>query len=135
MHKRRYQWEHPDEFINDNNHPLPWRRGLCNAKDKFGNTPLHYAAIVGNADVAKQLLELLDVDPRVCSNNGGSPLRFALEHRDCALAIAAKLSKLGVKAQDDGNYPEGPLSKSRTAAEMFVRALKEEYRYGVYPTE
>jgi hypothetical protein len=131
----RYQKNHHNELIDETTHPRPWRRGLCNARDKYGNTPLHYAALAGNTDVMKQYLEMPDVDPTVCNINGETPFDFSLENRDCGLAIASKLRELGVMFEDDGSSVNKPKSESRREAEVFVAAPQKGYSYGAYPLD
>ena len=135
VQKSRYEKKYPNELIEETTYPRPWRRGFCNARDKYGNTPLHYAALVGNTDVVKQYLEMPDVDPTSCNSDGETPFDFSLENRDIGLAIAANIRELGVAFEDDGSATNKPKSESRRQAEVFVAALREEYSYGAYPLE
>jgi hypothetical protein len=54
--------ERPDGIIDGTKISLIWRNSLCNAEDIFRNASLHYAALVGNAQVVKQDLKLSDFD-------------------------------------------------------------------------
>ena len=129
----RYKEAHPNEVVDDASYPLPWRKGRCNAQDKYGNTPLHYAALAGNVEVVKQYVALPDVDPTVRNNDGETPFDFSLENRDCALALRGRLQELGIEVFDSGSStPIVSKTKSRRAADKFVEALKR-YEYGIYP--
>ncbi|KAK6496717.1 hypothetical protein TWF481_001705 [Arthrobotrys musiformis] len=132
LEEDRYEKEHLGEIIDKTDHPLSWRRGLCNSKDKFGNTPLHYAALIGNVAVVEQFLKLPDIDPNVCNDDGESPYDFALESRECGLAIAKKLSQLGLEVKGNSSSLTAPHAKSRMAAAIFIRELQRKYTYGVY---
>ncbi len=130
----RYEEAHPNEVVDDTSYPLPWRKGRCNAQDKYGNSPLHYAALVGNVEVVKQYLAVPDVDPTVCNNDGETPFDFSLENRDCAIALRGRLQELGIEVSDSGSStPIVSKTKSRQAADRFVEALGKRYEYGVYP--
>ena len=135
--RSRYERAHPDEVVDDASHPLPWMKGRCNAQDKYGNTPLHYAALAGNVEVVKQYVALPDVDPTVRNNDGETPFDFSLENRDCALALRGRLQELGIQVSDTGssNMLMVSKTKSRHAADRFVEALANEYEYGVYPLD
>lgn len=135
--RNRYEKAHPNEVIDDASHPLPWMKGRCNAQDKYGNTPLHYAALAGNAEVVKQYVAVPDVDPNVRNNDGETPFDFSLENRDCALALRARLQELGIEVSDSGSssMPMVSKTKSRRAADRFVEALANKYEYGVYPLD
>ena len=133
--RNRYEEAHPNEVVDDASYPLPWRKGSCNTQDKYGNTPLHYAALAGNVEVVKQYVALPDVDPNVRNNDGETPFDFSLENRDCALVLRGRLQELGIEASDSGSsMPMVLRSKSRRAADKFVEALKR-YEYGVYPLD
>ena len=132
----RYQKAHPNEIIDDVSYPLPWMRGRCNAQDKYGNTPLHYAALAGNVEVVNQYVAMPDVDPAVRNNDGETPFDFSLENRDCALVLRDRLLELGLGVSDtSGNTPMKSKSKSRRAADKFVEALGESRDYGLYPLD
>ena len=132
----KYQKAHPNEIIDDTSCPLPWRRGRCNAQDKYGNTPLHYAALVGNVEVVNQYVAMPDVDPAVRNNDGETPFDFSLENRNCALVLRARLLELGIEVFDtSSNTPIKSISKSRRAADKFVKALGRSHEYGVYPLD
>ena len=132
----RYEEAHPNEVVDDASYPLPWRKGRCNAQDKYGNTPLHYAALAGNVEVVKQYVVLPDVDPTVRNNDGETPFDFSLENRDCALALKGRLQELGIEVSDSGSStPIVSKTKSRRAADKFVEALGKRYEYGVYPLD
>ncbi|MFP3234226.1 MAG: ankyrin repeat domain-containing protein [Sulfolobaceae archaeon] len=47
-----------------------------NAKNKYGSTPLHYAAYFGHVDVVK-ILPKRGADPRSADNDGLIPLDYA----------------------------------------------------------
>ena len=131
----RYEEAHPNEIVDDASYPLPWRQGRCNAQDKYGNTPLHYAALAGNVEVVKQYVATPDVDPTVHNNDGETPFDFSLENRDCALALKGRLQELGIEVSDSGSStPIVSKTRSRRAADKFVEAL-ESYEYGVYPLD
>ena len=135
--RNRSEEAHPNEVIDDASHPLPWMKGRCNAQDKYGNTPLHYAALAGNVEVVKQYVALPDVDPTVPNNDGETPFDFSLENRDCALALRDRLQELGIQVSDSGSRSTLMVSKmkSRHAADRFVEALANDYEYGVYPLD
>ncbi|KAI1505748.1 ankyrin repeat-containing domain protein [Biscogniauxia marginata] len=130
--KRRYQEAHPDEIIDDNAPVPPWRRQMINARDKLGNTPLHYAGLVGNLEVVRQYLELSDIDLSIVNKDGDTALDLSRANRECALAIIEKFSEMGMKVPVDENVREDLISQHRRAAQTFVDGLREEYRYGVY---
>ncbi|KAI0593029.1 ankyrin repeat-containing domain protein [Biscogniauxia sp. FL1348] len=130
--KRRYQEAHPDEILDDDALIPPWRRNMINARDKFGNTPLHYAALVGNLDVVRKYLELPDIDLHIVNKDGESALDLSLANRDCALAIAASFSKVGIEISDNSMPGDNRTRKYRGAAQRFIDGLRDEYRYGVY---
>ena len=48
-----------------------------NLKDRFGKTPLHYAAMHGRARVVGALMGRNDVDPHQEDENGNTPLPLA----------------------------------------------------------
>ena len=132
----RYQKAYPSEIIDDASCPLPWRRGGCNAQDKYGNTPLHYAALAGNVEVVNQYVAIPDVDPAVRNNDGEIPFDFCLENRNCAVVLKARLLELGYEVSDtSGNTPIKSKSRSRRAADKFVKALGQSHKYGVYPLD
>ena len=129
----RYEEAHPNEVVDDASYPLPWRKGSCNAQDKYGNTPLHYAALAGNVEVVKQYVALPDVDSNVRNNEGETPFHFSLENRDCALVLRGRLQELGIEASDSGSStPRVSETKSRQDADEFVKALGQSWGYGVY---
>ena len=132
----RYQKAHPNEIIDDASCPLPWLRGRCNAQDRYGNTPLHHAALAGNVEVVSQYVAMPDVDPAVRNNDGETPFDFSLEHRNCAIVLRARLLELGFEVSDtSGNTPRKSKSKGRRAADKFVKALGQSHKYGVYPLD
>ena len=131
----RYQKAHPNDNVDDTSYPLPWRRGRCNAQDKYGNTPLHYAALAGSVEVVKQYLAIPDVDPAVRNNDGETSFDFSLENRDCAIALRVRLLELGIEVSGSSSTPIDSKSKSRRAADRFVKALGKSCEYGVYSLE
>ncbi|KAI2630746.1 ankyrin repeat-containing domain protein [Hypoxylon sp. NC1633] len=139
--RRRYEEAHPDEVIcvDGAMAPPPWRKDAINSRDKFGNTPLHYAALAGNLEVVTQYLELADIDLSATNNDGDSALDYAVaSNRDCALAIAKRLAEAASGVPEDiGNpLPEERLpSQDREAAGRFIDGLRDKYRYGAYPLE
>jgi ankyrin repeat protein len=137
IRQRDYAGAHPTETARENFHPLPWWRGTLNARDNFGNTPLHYAAVAGNIEVIKLYLELEDVDPSIANNRGEMPLHFAVEERECALQILRKLKDLEIEVPNDEELERVRKSKSKSwmEGERFVAALRNEYMYGVYEDE
>jgi ankyrin repeat protein len=68
----------------------PRPRVSVNDCDKFGNTPLHYAALVGNLDAVNSYLQIPEIDTSIVNNDGESALDFAVDHLDCVIAIAEK---------------------------------------------
>ncbi|KAI1375024.1 ankyrin repeat-containing domain protein [Hypoxylon crocopeplum] len=137
--KKRYEEEHPYEAIyeQDATAPPPWRKNAINARDRLGNTPLHYAALAGNLDVVRQYLQLPDINLSAVNDDGESAFDYAVaSNRDCALMIGKRLAETRPRALDDHDDqpPKQHLpSQQREAAQKFVDALKEEYKYGVYP--
>jgi hypothetical protein len=137
IRQRDYADAHPTETVDENIHPLPWWRGTLNARDNFGNTPLHYAAVAGNIEVVELYLELEDVDPSIANNCGEMPLHFAVEQRECALKILRKLKDFGMEVPNDEELEHVRRSRSKSwmEGERFVAALRNEYMYGVYEDE
>jgi ankyrin repeat protein len=71
----------------------PWRKDVVNTRDKYGSTPLHYAAMLGNIDVVRQYLELDDVDLSLVNRHGQTAYKLAaVVSCSCALVIADKLA-------------------------------------------
>ena len=129
-----YEEAHPSEVGDDASYPLPWRRGRCNAQDKYGNTPLYYAALAGNVEVVKQYVALPDVDPTVRNNDGETPFDFSLENRDCALALRGRLQELGIEVFDSGSStPIVSKTKSCQAADKFVEGSRRKLRIWSLP--
>lgn len=137
VRQRDYADAHPTETVDENIHPLPWWCGALNARDNFGNTPLHYAAAAGNIEVIELYLELEDVDPSIANNCGEMPLHFAVEQRECALKILRKLKDFGMQVPNDEELERVRRSRSKSwmEGERFVAALRNEYMYGVYEDE
>ncbi|KAI8626116.1 ankyrin repeat-containing domain protein [Xylariaceae sp. FL1651] len=135
--KRRYQEAHPNEAIPDNALVPPWRNDIVNTRDKCGNTPLHYAAMLGNIDVVRQYLKLDDVDLSLVNEHGQTAYELAaIVSRACALVIADKLAQLGLEVPEVDDRVQSDLrSLWHKHAKRFVQALQEEYRYGAYPLE
>ncbi len=131
----RYQKAHPNDIVDDASYPLPWRRARCNAQDKYGNTPLHYAALAGSLEVVKQYLAIPGVDPAVRNNDGETSFDFSLENRDCAIALRGRLLELGIQVSDRCSTPIDSKPKSRRAANRFVKALGKSCENGVYSLE
>lgn len=101
--------------------------------------PLHYAALAGNVEVVNQYVAMPDVDPAVRNNDGETPFDFSLdslENCNCALVLRARLLELGFEVSDtSGNTPLMSKSKSRRAADRFVKALSQSHECGVYPLD
>ncbi|KAM3068596.1 hypothetical protein ACMFMG_011125 [Clarireedia jacksonii] len=136
-HQRKYTDAHPGEVVDESAHPLPWRRGACNASDKFGNTPLHYAALAGNVKVVEMYLELEDVDPSVANDCGETALHFAVAQRECAIRILRRLEELGKDVPNEVELERVRTRRSKgwVEGEKFVAALRDKYSYGVYDDE
>ncbi|KAM0013643.1 putative ankyrin repeat-containing domain-containing protein [Helianthus debilis subsp. tardiflorus] len=49
-------------------------------KNDYGNSPLHIAAMVGNTDATKRLVELDETQALVKNNDGNMPLQLAAWH-------------------------------------------------------
>jgi hypothetical protein len=77
------------------------------AKDKYGATPLHYAA---SASVAKLLIER-GVDPNVVDNNGETPLHYAA--RSCRIDVMRALIEHGADINVKNNNGETPLDVAK----------------------
>ena len=135
LSRNRYQKSHPNETIDEESFPLPWRRGLCNAQDSYGNTPLHYAALAGSLDVVKRYIATPDVDPSIRNSDDETPFDFSLKNHDCAIVLRNRFLELGIEVSENGDGPVRSRSRSRRAADRFVKALGQSVRYGVYPLD
>ncbi|KAI1406727.1 ankyrin repeat-containing domain protein [Hypoxylon fuscum] len=136
--RERYQKEHPDEVISeeDATAPPPWRRDAVNARDKLGNTPLHYAALAGNLDVMRQYFQMPDIDLSAVNNDGESVFDYAAtSNRECALALANRLAETESKVPDGLALEQHLPGQLRKAAQRFVDGLQDKYRYGAYILE
>src|SRR5271165_3361898 len=89
--------------------------GGANVKDKLQTSPLHYAALYGNAASIKTLLEA-GADPNALDNRGATPLVYAaysfektklLVDHGARVQVAAKngVTPLDVAAVVHGNAP------------------------------
>ncbi len=54
-------------------------------KDKYVQTPLHYAALNGHLEVVKFLIEDMKCDPHATNNLGSVPLHLAIPHAPSVL--------------------------------------------------
>lgn len=96
-------WLHPQNNVND-----------INLANKEGRTPLHYAALQGNVEIAKILLENgadvnvadKDTDPETAlafrGNEGKAPLHYAVEngHVEVARLLLQKGANVNLKDED-----------------------------------
>jgi ankyrin repeat protein len=80
--------------------------GLVNARCNNGSTPLHYAAMNGQAE-AVELLHKLGAEVNATNNNGETPLHLvAMWGKPEAAEL---LHKLGAEVNARNNYGETPL--------------------------
>lgn len=117
IEKRKYQQRHPDAVWNEQEYPRPWRRGVFNQPDEFGNTPLHYAALARSTAVVKLYLNMPGLDLSATNVDGETALDYALEHRDCAMGILEKAPKLSELS---------PIWKERQGAGFNVNKLERQ---------
>ncbi|MGI9338179.1 MAG: ankyrin repeat domain-containing protein [Gammaproteobacteria bacterium] len=77
-----------------------------NIKDKYGQTPLHYAAWKGHTEAARILVKAMaDIDAK--SNKGGTPLDYAAGHGQTEIALV--LIKAGADIDAKHNNGSTPL--------------------------
>ncbi|KAH6953905.1 ankyrin repeat-containing domain protein [Ilyonectria sp. MPI-CAGE-AT-0026] len=135
LQERKYRSRHPDAAWNEQEYPRPWWRGAFNQPDEFGNTPLHYAALAGSAAVVKLYLNMPELDLSNTNVDGDTVLDYALEHRDCLIAILEKAPELSASNQNR-QAPQGvgvSANKSgRQASIEFIDQLDKSYVWGVY---
>jgi serine/threonine protein kinase len=99
-----------------------------NAKDKYGLTPLHWAASLGHVEIVKLLLER-GANPNTKDNKGRTPLHEAasLGH----VEIVKLLLKRGANPNTKDNYGSTPLHEAAQKGRVeIVRVLLE---YGADP--
>lgn len=77
--------------------------------DRYGRTPLHYAAQEGRHQDAASLLNG-GVDPNARDDNGFTPLHFAAQSG--ALEIAKLLLSKGAEVDASDSYGNSPLGKA-----------------------
>ena len=87
-------------------------------------------------EVVNQYVIMPDVDPAMRNKNGETLFDFSLENRNCVIVLRARLLELGFEVFDtSGTMSIKPKSKSRRAADRFVKALGQSYKFGVYPLD
>ena len=139
---RRHLASHPDLIWDHDEFPKPWRVGVCNKPDSFGNTPLHYAALAGCVAVVELYLSTPGVQASATNNDGETALDYGYARGDsaCIRAILAKEPGLVRRQKSLHDRHGSPLSPPeddqalaiRKAAEAFVDRLGKSYLWGVY---
>ncbi|KLU81171.1 hypothetical protein MAPG_00266 [Magnaporthiopsis poae ATCC 64411] len=135
MAKQRHTAAYPDAVWDEHEHPMPWRVGVYNSRDQFGNTPLHYAVVAGCVGVVRLYMDVLGADASVTNNDGETALDFSMAHghRECAAVILEKAPEMarGI-ALDKGFATSNDVLPCRKAAVEFVKELEKTYIWGVY---
>jgi hypothetical protein len=123
---RRYRAELGLESTMKTN--VPWWRGHMLDADKFGNTPIHYAALSGNVDVVCAYLDFPGIDIHASNSDGETALDYAAGHRACETAILEKFPDLVAARHGEWQRPrveeQAETTACRREAEAFVERLR-----------
>ena len=83
------------------------RGANIDAKDQNGNTPLHLAALMGFAELTKELLEW-GADPNMVNGNGQLPLELALlkglETDDYRISQFSRVAQMIIKEMEPARF-------------------------------